>query len=113
MRRVRESSGHRVAAAVVGVTAVADTVVAGVTAAAASEEAAAATSQPALPADRCCRIRCLSGFALGADLILCAEDSARCSVIGQMWAGLDSNQRRHKPADLQSAPFGHFGTYPF
>ncbi len=28
------------------------------------------------------------------------------------WAGLDSNQRRRKPADLQSAPFGHFGTYP-
>jgi hypothetical protein len=31
---------------------------------------------------------------------------------GQKWAGLDSNQRRHKPADLQSAPFGHSGTYP-
>ncbi len=28
------------------------------------------------------------------------------------WAGLDSNQRRRKPADLQSAPFGHSGTYP-
>ena len=62
MRRVRASSGHRVAAAVADVTGVADTVVAGVTAAAASEEAAAATSQPALPADRCCRIRCLSGL---------------------------------------------------
>ncbi len=31
----------------------------------------------------------------------------------KIWAGLDSNQRRRKPADLQSAPFGHFGTYPF
>lgn len=30
----------------------------------------------------------------------------------EWWAGLDSNQRRRKPADLQSAPFGHFGTYP-
>ncbi len=30
-----------------------------------------------------------------------------------MWAGLDSNQRRHKPADLQSAPFDRFGTDPF
>jgi len=29
------------------------------------------------------------------------------------WARLDSNQRRHKPADLQSAPFVHFGTRPF
>jgi hypothetical protein len=51
MRRVRASSGRRVAAAVVvDVTAVADTVVAGVTAAAVNEEAAA-TSQLALPSD--------------------------------------------------------------
>ena len=28
------------------------------------------------------------------------------------WAGRDSNPRRPKPADLQSAPFDHFGTYP-
>ena len=112
MRRARASSGRRVAAAAaaVDVTAVADTAVAGVTAAASEE--AAATSKLVFPADGCCRIRCLSGFALAVDLILCAEDSARCSVIGQMWAGLDSNQRRHKPADLQSAPFGHFGTSP-
>ena len=34
------------------------------------------------------------------------------TVIYQQWAGLDSNQRRRKPADLQSAPFGHSGTYP-
>ena len=28
------------------------------------------------------------------------------------WAGKDSNLRRHKPADLQSAPFGRLGTDP-
>ena len=47
MRRVRASSGRRVAAAAVDVTAVADTVAVGVTAAASEE--AAATSQLALP----------------------------------------------------------------
>jgi hypothetical protein len=30
----------------------------------------------------------------------------------QWWRGEDSNLRRHKPADLQSAPFGHSGTSP-
>lgn len=29
------------------------------------------------------------------------------------WAGRDSNPRRRKPADLQSAPFDRFGTYPY
>ena len=28
------------------------------------------------------------------------------------WAKMDSNHRRRKPADLQSAPFGHSGIYP-
>ena len=28
------------------------------------------------------------------------------------WRGEDSNLRRHEPADLQSAPFNHFGTSP-
>ena len=28
------------------------------------------------------------------------------------WAGEDSNLRRHKPADLQSAAFVHFATDP-
>ena len=93
------------------VTAVADTVVGGVTVAVASEEAA--TSQPALPADRCCRVRCLSGFALAADLILCAEDSARYSPLGKYGQGWIRTSEGVKPADLQSAPFGHFGTYPF
>src|SRR5690606_13100842 len=31
---------------------------------------------------------------------------------GAWWAGLDSNQRRRKPTDLQSVPFNHSGTYP-
>ena len=26
---------------------------------------------------------------------------------------MDSNHRRHKPADLQSAPFGHSGNFPY
>ena len=29
-----------------------------------------------------------------------------------MWAQMDSNHRRRKPADLQSAPFGHSGIRP-
>jgi hypothetical protein len=29
------------------------------------------------------------------------------------WRGLDSNQRRRSPADLQSAPFSHSGTPPY
>ncbi|GEM_PF-2873298 len=29
------------------------------------------------------------------------------------WRGEDSNLRRHKPADLQSAPFGRSGTSPY
>jgi hypothetical protein len=29
-----------------------------------------------------------------------------------LWAGLDSNQRRRVPADLQSAPVDRFGTDP-
>ena len=33
--------------------------------------------------------------------------------IRRWWAELDSNQRRRKPADLQSAPFDRSGTYPF
>ena len=29
-----------------------------------------------------------------------------------LWAVKDSNLRRHAPADLQSAPFGHLGNRP-
>ena len=28
------------------------------------------------------------------------------------WEKMDSNHRRYKPADLQSAPFGHSGILP-
>ena len=35
------------------------------------------------------------------------------SRAGVWWRGEDSNLRRHKPADLQSAPVGRFGTSPF
>jgi hypothetical protein len=83
---------------------VADTVVAGVTVAVAASEEAAATSQLALPSDREWRIRYLSGFVLAADLILCPEDSTRYSLIGQMWAGLDSNQRRRKASRFTVCP---------
>ena len=31
---------------------------------------------------------------------------------GSWWRRLDSNQRRRKPTDLQSAPFSHSGTPP-
>ena len=33
-------------------------------------------------------------------------------IILQWWAGMDSNHRRRKPTDLQSAPFSHSGTPP-
>src|ERR1041385_8747410 len=101
MKRVRASSGHQVAAAVaaVDVTAAAD-MAAGVTVA--SEEAA--TSQQALPADACYRIRCLSGFSFAIDLILSAEHGARHTSVGKIWAGLDSNQRRRKASRFTVCP---------
>ncbi len=30
-----------------------------------------------------------------------------------LWEKMDSNHRRYKPADLQSAPFGHSGILPY
>ena len=113
MRRARASSGRRAAAVAADVTVVADTVVGGVTVvAAASEEAA--TSQPALPADnRCCEVRCLSGFALGADLISTLRTAHATAELGKYGQGWIRTSEGVKPADLQSAPFGHFGTYPF
>ena len=33
-------------------------------------------------------------------------------LVINLWAKMDSNHRRHKPADLQSAPFGHSGIRP-
>ena len=41
------------------------------------------------------------------------ENPLPLSVFEREWAEMDSNHRRRKPADLQSAPFGHFGIYPF
>jgi hypothetical protein len=32
---------------------------------------------------------------------------------GNLWGEQDSNLRRHQPADLQSAPVGHFGISPY
>ena len=32
--------------------------------------------------------------------------------VGLSWEKMDSNHRRYKPADLQSAPFGHSGILP-
>ena len=37
---------------------------------------------------------------------------ARSGVSGFLWEKMDSNHRRYKPADLQSAPFGHSGILP-
>src|SRR5438067_3319158 len=37
---------------------------------------------------------------------------ARIAPRTEMWRGKDSNLRRRKPADLQSAPFGRSGTPP-
>ena len=36
----------------------------------------------------------------------------KSGLLLKWWAGKDSNLRRHKPADLQSAPFGRLGTDP-
>ena len=35
------------------------------------------------------------------------------NVLFFVWAKMDSNHRRRKPADLQSAPFGHSGICPY
>ena len=112
MRRVRANRGRRGVAAAVDVTAVADTVAAGVMVVVVASEEAAATSQLALPSDRCWRIRWLSGFTLADDLILCAAAHAT-APLGKCGQGWIRTSEGVKPADLQSAPFGHFGTYPF
>ena len=42
------------------------------------------------------------------------EPTQRPVVVASVrWAKMDSNHRRRKPADLQSAPFGHSGICPF
>ena len=40
------------------------------------------------------------------------QEARRPTQARHWWAGKDSNLGRHKPADLQSAPFGHLGTCP-
>ena len=44
------------------------------------------------------------------------KTSSKCSLSAgkpvRWWRRLDSNQRRRKPTDLQSAPFSHSGTPP-
>src|SRR6266446_10061968 len=110
MRHVRASSGRRAAAVAADVTAVADTVGVGGVTVVASEEAA--TSQPALPAGRCCsplseRICACCRFDL------CAEDSARYSCTGKIWAGLDSNQRRRKASRFTVCPVWPLRYLPF
>src|SRR5882757_8044777 len=107
MRHVRASSGRRAAAAVAAdVTAVADTVVGGVmVVVAASEEAA--TNQPALRSPLSQRICAWCRFDL------CAEDSARYSPIGKIWAGLDSNQRRRKASRFTVCPVWPLRYLPF
>ena len=38
------------------------------------------------------------------------KDILFCAIL--KWVEMDSNHRRRKPADLQSAPFGHSGIHP-
>ena len=55
-------------------------------------------------------------FSPSFGLVIEAKKNNNLAVLNssqsEWWAELDSNQRRRKPADLQSAPFGHFGIYP-
>ena len=60
--------------------------------------------EPATPSLEGSRSSQLSYSRLG-ELFIFSHD--------KMWRGEDSNLRRHTPADLQSAPFGHSGTSPY
>src|SRR5881394_193705 len=63
-----------------------------------------------------------AGTAVAADMVVAAKvvaseeatdefaDNHSGRVFGQGWIRTSEGV---KPADLQSAPFGHFGTYPF
>ena len=51
----------------------------------------------------------VSGIAMGVAMPL--EGWVGWVGLG-LWAKMDSNHRRYKPADLQSAPFGHSGIRP-
>ena len=50
--------------------------------------------------------------ALPTELLPLFKVKARSVVSGFLWEKMDSNHRRYKPADLQSAPFGHSGILP-
>ena len=39
-------------------------------------------------------------------------DALPTELLPRLWEKMDSNHRRHKSADLQSAPFGHSGILP-
>src|SRR5215831_19890563 len=94
MKHARESSVRPAAAAVA--TAAADTV-AGVKVA--SEEAAT-RRYALLPADSAVE----SAVSADSRLLPIDLDSARYSSTGQIWAGLDSNQRRRKASRFTVCP---------
>ena len=50
--------------------------------------------------------------ALPTELLPLFKVKARSGCSGFLWEKMDSNHRRYKPADLQSAPFGHSGILP-
>ena len=58
--------------------------------------------RPAVRVGLLCSVRATPENPPGARLFHCQT----------WWRGLDSNQRRRAPADLQSAPFSHSGTPP-
>ncbi len=63
---------------------------------------------------RCAPARIPRVFHPSSSLRLPRESRLACLVRlrSSWWRGEDSNLRRLKPADLQSAPFGHSGTSP-
>src|SRR5438132_9371841 len=106
MKHVPASSGRRVAA-VVDATA-ADTAV-GVRVA--SE--GAATSQLTLPAATAVESAVSADLRLLPILISALRTAHATAPLGKFGQGWIRTSEGVKPADLQSAPFGHFGTYPF
>ncbi len=77
---------------------------------AASEEAAA-TSPTDVAYGRVLQNPLFQQIALAPNLVLWAGNSA--ASLGKCGQGWIRTSEGVKPADLQSAPFGHFGTYPF
>ena len=54
----------------------------------------------------------LEGFSSTIELRPLRVSTLNFAALLFWWRRLDSNQRRHKPTDLQSAPFSHSGTPP-